>query len=395
MQQLFQDDPVAGFTALALAFVIFILLGLLPLLGILYLIHFLLTLPLRRNERARFFLDLVELGIMEGRTPEGAIIDVAASRDPALGFRFQALAAYVREGLRLSQALERVPHLLPLQVTAMLRAGERIGDITKVFPACRLLLRDAVSHVRGALNYLLLLAFLATPFTIAIPAFLRIKVLPAFKAVFESELGDGVGLPDFTYFVLGAQPVFTLFQVALFGLMWLVVLAYLAGPRVQRWISYVFPGLLDWLFCRVPWRRKRLQRDFSAMLAVLLDAEVPEAEAVVLAGDTTANLTIRRRAAKVRSLLNEGVKLPLAIQAIDESRELRWRLKNALQRAGGFVRALSGWHEALDARAFQLEQSAAQITTTVFVILNGAVVACIVIAVFLAIIRLINAGVLW
>ena len=41
------------------------------------------------------------------------------------------------------------------------------------------------------------------------------------------------------------------------------------------------------MLCRLPWRRKRFQRDFSAMLAVLLDAEVPETEAVGLAAEAT------------------------------------------------------------------------------------------------------------
>jgi len=395
LQQMFQSDPLAALGALLLGFVAFVALGLLPLLVLLYLIHFLLTLPLRRNERARFFLDLLALGLKEGHSPEAAITDAASSRDPALGYRFQSLAARLQEGLRLSQALERVPRLLPAQVTAMLAAGERIGDIAKVLPACRLLLRDAASQVRGALNYLLLLAFLATPFTIAVPIVLRIKVLPSFQAVFEGEMGEGRSLPAFTKLILSEQSVFTGCQVALFALIWLAVLAYLGGPRLQRLVADVLPGVPDWVFWHLPWRRKRLQRDFSAMLAVLLDADVPEGEAVLLAGESTANGTVLRRAKRVRRLLNEGVKLPEALRVMDDSGELRWRLANALRRTGSFVRALTGWHEALDARAFQLEQTAAQIATTLFVLLNGVVVACIVIGMFLALIQLLNNATLW
>ena len=146
---------------------------------------------------------------------------------------------------------------------------------------------------------------------------------------------------------------------------------------------------------RVPWRRKRLQRDFSAMLAVLLDADVPETDAVNLAAQSTDNLAIIRRAERVRALLQEGVKLPEAIRALDNSRELQWRLSNALRRGAGFVRALTGWHEALDAKAFQLEQAAAQITTTVLVLVNGLIVASFMVAVFLVLITLINTAALW
>jgi type II secretory pathway component PulF len=131
------------------------------------------------------------------------------------------------------------------------------------------------------------------------------------------------------------------------------------------------------------------------MLALLLDSEVPEGEAVRLAGESTANRVMVRRASAVQQRLRDGVKLPEAIRAMDSSRELQWRLSNALQRGTGFVRALAGWHDALDAKAFQLEQASAQVMTTGLVLLNGAIVACIVIAVFLCLINVINEAILW
>ena len=131
------------------------------------------------------------------------------------------------------------------------------------------------------------------------------------------------------------------------------------------------------------------------MLAVLLDSEVPEAEAVRLAAESTSNLELGRRADEVCARLKEGVKLPEAIRALDGSGELHWRLSNALHGGSGFLRALSGWHEALDAKAFQLEQSAAQIATTALVLLNGLIVGSLVVAIFLVLIQLLNEAVLW
>jgi type II secretory pathway component PulF len=392
--QLLHTDPLQAIAALALAFVVYLLLGLLPVCGAIYLIYFLLTLPLRRNERARVFLDLLELGLREGRTPEATITEVSHSRDRSLGVRFHLLAAHLEQGLRLGQALEQVPRLLPPQVRAMLRTGERIGDIRKVLPACRLLLRDSVSEVRGALNYLILLAFALTPAMFIVPIILRIYVLPKFKEVFAGML-DGQQLPAFTRLVFDVNGISTAIQVVIIAIVSLAMLAYVGGPRLRAWLHPFFPGAQDWMLFRLPWRHKRLQRDFSAMLAVLLDAEVPETEAVQLAAQSTANLAIVRRAEKVCGLLRDGVKLPEAIRALDNSQELQWRLANALRRGAGFVRALTGWHEALDAKAFQLEQAAAQITTTVLVLVNGLLVASFLIAVFLVLITLINAAALW
>jgi type II secretory pathway component PulF len=212
--------------------------------------------------------------------------------------------------------------------------------------------------------------------------------------VFASML-DGASLPAFTRLVFDGGTVIMIVQLGIIAVLWVIALAYLGGPRLYGWIHRVFPGCQDWLLTKLPWRCKRLHRDFSAMLAVLLDGGVPEAEAVELAGQSTANLAIIRRAQRVRALLQEGVKLPEALRVLDDSRELHWRLSNALHRGSGFVRALTGWHEALDARAFQQEQAAAQITTTVLVLINGLIVASVMIAVFLVLIQLIGHASIW
>src|SRR5205823_4537608 len=144
-----------------------------------------------------------------GLTPEAAIIDAATSRDRVLGVRFHLVAEWLGTGLRLSQALENVPRLVPPQIKAMLKTGERIGDLSKVLPACRQLLRDGISQVRGAHNYLIILAFGVTPFALLVPVLFRIKVLPSFKAVFEGMM-EGSTLPAFTRFVFDENDFFIL-----------------------------------------------------------------------------------------------------------------------------------------------------------------------------------------
>jgi len=392
--QSFPADTLWGTLQLLLIFLVYVLLGLLPLCAILYLVYFLLTLPMRRNERARFFLDVLTLGLKDGRTPEAAITEASSSHDPALSVRFHLLSAYLEKGMRLSTALDHVPRLLPPELTAMLKVGERIGDIGKVLPACRRHLEGGISRVRGAHNYLILLVFVFTPFLIFLPIVLRVKVFPAYNAVFSGMM-DGIPLPAFTRFIFATNSWVIAAQVAMLGFLWLLTFAYLGGPRLRQWLHGSAPGAIDGLLFKLPWRRKRALRDSSGMLAVLLDASVPESEALTLASDATGNAVLQRRASHSRALLGQGVKLPDAICKTHDSQELRWRLGNALRRGGGFLRALTGWHEALDAQAFQAEQTAAQITTTFLVLLNGLIVGSVVIAIFLALIRLLNQAVLW
>src|ERR1051325_5262125 len=125
-------DPLIFFIVL-LASLIF---ELAPVCGLLYLIYFVLTLPMRRRERARLFLHLLEMGLAEGQTPERAIEAAASSYDRSLGERFLRLGEHLRQGLTVGQALDQVPYLLPPRLVAMLKTGERIGDVRKVLPAC-------------------------------------------------------------------------------------------------------------------------------------------------------------------------------------------------------------------------------------------------------------------
>jgi hypothetical protein len=93
--------------------------------------------------------------------------------------------------------------------------------------------------------------------------------------------------------------------------------------------------------------------------------------------------------------LERGVKLTEAVRRLDDSGEFHWRLTNATHGSGGFLSALSGWHDALEAKAFQEEQAVAQLITTALVFLNGLLVGILAISVFQILIAIIDAGVLW
>jgi len=223
---------------------------------------------------------------------------------------------------------------------------------------------------------------------------INVFIVPRFKEVF-AEMAPDASLPALTNFVLAHSRLLLTLQVSAVLLVWALLAAYVGGPGLRAWLARFLPGVPDRIHYCLAWKKKRLQRDFSSILCVLLDSGVPETEAVSLAADSTENLVLRRRAQTVRRQLSSGVRLPTAIRCLDESGELQWRLANALQRGGGFLRALSGWHEALDAKAFQLEQAAAQIMSSALVLFNGVMVAAVVIAMFSALVHLVHWVALW
>lgn len=381
---------MAGLIAIA----IWMLLELAPTLVFFLGFYLLFSLPLRRRERARLFLDVLDVTLKQGRPLEEALVSLSQSHDHALGVRFHLLAAYLEGGLRFSQALDKVPRLLPPQVTAMLKAGEHIGDIAKVIPACRQTLGDAISETRGAVNYLLVMAFVITPFSALLPLFLFRLVVPRFREIFE-DLIPGMPLPAGFQIIHALEPFLTAVLVLLLIVLWFGALLYVGGPRFVAWIQAGLPRAVDWVFLLLPWQRRRVHRDFSSVLALLLDADVPEANAIAIAAECTANGVFQHRAEKAVHRLQDGVPLAEAMAALDLRGEFKWRLANAAQGRGGFVRALAGWHEALEAKAYQQEQAAAHVFTTALVLLNGAFVALVTTTVFASLLAIFNGGLQW
>lgn len=373
---------------------LWLILTLAPTLAFFLGVYLLFSLPLRRRERARLFLDVVEFTVKQGRPLEESIIALSKTRERTLGIHLQTMAAYLATGLRVSQALDAAPRLLPPRVAAMLKTGGQIGDIAKVIPACRQTLGDAISETRGAVNYLVVMAFLTTPFCVLIPIILFHLVLPKYREVFES-LTPEISFPAGFQVIATLQPFVTLGLVLLMLLFLLGALLYVGGPRFAAWIQTRVPNAIDWPLLLLPWQRRRVHRDFSSVLALLLDADVPEADAIAMAADCTANGVFRRRVQRAVRQLQDGVSLAEAMATLDLRGEFKWRLSNATRGQGGFVRALSGWHEALDAKAYQQEQAVAHVFTTVLVLLNGAFVALVTITVFGSLVAIINGGLQW
>jgi type II secretory pathway component PulF len=355
------------------------------------LIHVLLSLPMRRRDRALFFLDLVETVLQRGQPVEQAILSAAENHDRAIGVHFFLVAAHIEGGDRLGEALEKEPCFLPPQVNAILRAGEKLGDLKRVLPACREVLRIAPDTVRSTTHYMVAILLLFAPIAIWLICLLSMFVIPRFK---EVAAGGNTKLWPLTTFVFALNDLHILvgFEALVFLALVMVVLIYIGGPGFVRWFQIRSVPVVDWITWRIPWKQKKLQRTFSAMLAVLLDGGVPEAEAVRLAGDCTANEICRRRARRVIAALEKGVKLDEAVRVFDDSGEFHWRLTNATHAHGGFLKALRGWHEALDAKAFQQEETATHALTSGLVILNGVVVALIATAMFGILIAMLKAA---
>lgn len=360
------------------------------LAGVFFIVWFGMTYGLRRQERARCFFALLETGLKQGQSPEQTVVSLSRQRVREMGRGLHLVAARVESGMRLGPALADVPSFLPPQSRAMLLAGELAGNVGRALAACRETLRDAASGSLVATNNLMTLLFVS-PAGPALVWVCGVWVVPKLKQIMADMLPGMTASPAVRLFEWGA--IVANLTLVLWLVYWVMICAQHGGPWLRRWLDPLLADARERLDFWLPWRWRRMQRDFSVMLALALDSGVPEPKAVTLAGQATGNRRFAARAARVVAELERGATLTDAVAAVDGSGEFTWRLRNAAAgkgERGGFAAALAGWHESLAARAFQQEQAASQALTTGFVFLNALMVGLMAAGLFGMLIEIIQ-----
>ena len=249
------------------------------------LLYPLVSLPMKRQERARIFLDLLEMCEGRGRDLSRELVSISYTRDADLGFRFHVLAAHLEAGRSLRSAIGLVPRLLPGNVRSMLIAGEDLGDCRQVAGLCRRMLDDAAGTVRMMANHILPLLLVGLPLMLAYSLVLRLCV-PTIRTLYEE--AEAAPPPFLEAALALAVPILVLACV-LYLLIFLIALFHYGGPRLKRWLEFGLAPVLDRFYLWIPWVRTRIHRDFSLALGWLLDRKVPEPKALSLAAGCTAN----------------------------------------------------------------------------------------------------------
>lgn len=136
------------------------------------------------------FTEMMELLLDSGLTLKDAI-DVAAGvgGKGGAGSLAERLNAQVKKGLPFSRAIESMPEAFPPIYLGMIRVGERIGSVERIFPRLAAYLRDRKAlrdKIIGALAYPTLVLAVALLGSVGMAIF----VLPKMEGIFAGFGGD-------------------------------------------------------------------------------------------------------------------------------------------------------------------------------------------------------------
>ena len=295
----------------------------------------------------------------------------------------EALAASVRDGRSLSDALAEHPQVFPPLYCGMVRAGEVGGALEQALAR----LADLGEHeaelrsrINSAFAYPLFVLFMACVMTI----FLMTYVIPTLSLVF---IESGQLLPLPTRILLALSRVFTRWWWALgAGLL-------AAAGLVRAW--YATPGgraAVDRALIVVPGfgtlMRKLETAQFTRNLGVMVGQGVPLLQALEVVGQNLSNAVLRRAVEQVQLAVREGSSIAAALTASGQFPVFVSNMVAVGEESGTIDAALLKVATAYEREADRAIRTLTTILEPILLVAVGGIVMFIVLAMLLPIFQI-------
>jgi general secretion pathway protein F len=289
----------------------------------------------------------------------------------------------VREGQSLADALQAHPRVFSQIYVSMVRAGEASGTLEVVLARLADYSEEQAKlwrTVRTALTYPSLMVIVAS----LILLFLLAYVVPQVTRIF-SETGQTLPLATIVLISISSFLARTWWALLLLGAGGaLVIVRLVRTPRGR--------ALYDRFTLQMPWVGRVLQKiavaRFSRTLSTLLAGGVPVLTALEIVKNIVNNTLIRRALEEARDSVQQGESLAAPLRRSALFPPLLVQMVTVGERSGELETMLS---RAADAYDNEVEKSVTSLTTLLeplTILIMGAVVLFIVLAILLPIFEL-------
>ncbi len=295
---------------------------------------------------------------------------------------FDGLAARLEQGQSLDDAVESQG--APADLVAVIRAGVRSGDPGRALTQYVTYVKS-LSSLRGRVT--LSFVYPAIMFALATTLFicLMVFIVPDFSDIF---IGFGVELPATTAFLLAISWFFVTYGLAFFssiaaGVVLLFFLSLLLSNRSRRAIQLRVP-----LFGRI--LQSISMARFVHSLGFLVENEVPMAESLTLAGESTGDAVIAHATKLWVTRLESGEALR---DAVGDLPGVHSELLQAIQWQSDsrfLARALHALGEMYEGRARIEAARIIAVTEPIIALGSGFVFGYVVIALFYPLLMLLD-----
>ena len=315
-------------------------------------------------------------------------IEILAEQASNLGFRatLEDIAANVRAGKDLSQALGAHPRIFPNIYVNMVKAGEASGQLDIVLTRLAEY-QEASAKLKGEIKSAMTYPIVSLVMVLGITLFLLVFIIPKFKEMFYSL---NVELPAITRALLATS----LFLQQYF-LYW-VLAATLVCIGLWRYVKTERGGTQkDWLVLRLPifgplFSKVSISR-FSRTFATLIQSGVPILGALEIVAQTCGNRIVARAITEASESVRQGETLgdPLAKSKVFPP--MVTRMISIGEKTGALETLLEKISDFYDQQVKSTVESLTSLIEPIMIGLMGFLVGGMVMAIFLPIFKMVGA----
>lgn len=234
------------------------------------------------------------------------------------------VADLVEGGRPFSEALDAHPEVFPAHYRALVRAGERGGNLASVLGRLSEA-AEAESLMGGVSVRSAIYPLWVSGIALAQLVMIGVVVAPRFKVMME-EIGFSRDMYPLGLRLSSYLPVIAL---AIFVLLLAMIAVCLPFPTMRGWVGRLLGPLApfaSWLRWHTPlvsrYERRRAISRYALAAGALLEAGVPTHEALLIAATASGTRYFDRIALAAAEKVAEGSPISKAIRAADARREL-------------------------------------------------------------------------
>jgi type IV pilus assembly protein PilC len=308
-------------------------------------------------------------------------------RNPTLKSIIGELALSIEGGSTFSEGLAQHPKVFNRLFVNMVKAGE-LGGVLEVVLNRLSEFMEKAQKIKGKVIAAMFYPVAVLVVAVAILMILMVKVIPAFRTVFEGML-EGRSLPAFTRLVLGVSEVvkdhflYTASGVAVFAVLFALFIKTKFGRLVFDKFKLKMP-VIGPVVSKVAISR------FTRTLGTLVSSGVPILQALTIVKETAGNVVISNAVSAVHESVKEGETITAPLEASGVFPPMVISMVDVGEQTGALPEMLLKIADNYDDEVDNAVSAMTSLLEPIMIVFLAVIVGSIVIAMFLPLIDMMN-----
>lgn len=304
-------------------------------------------------------------------------------QNKGFGMGLQECADLVRGGTEISEAMTKFPRIFPEIYINMVKAGEASGQLDIILNRLAEFLEASESlkrEIKSAMTY----PVISLVLIFGITGYLLVGVVPKFKTMFDALKGE---LPAITQYVLAVSNWLTNNVLTVIIIMIAVGIGYKLAMR-----TYQGQKIRDTVWLKLPvfgplFQKVAISR-FSRTFGTLLSSGVPLLGALEIVASTAGNRVIEETLNETRETVRRGESITTHLQTSWVFPPMVVKMIGIGEKSGALEQLLAKISDFYDEQVHATVKALTSLIEPFMLMIMGAVVGIIVLAIFYPILQL-------